>query len=785
MDSRERLRDEMIRVFSSIRVSIESSADRTMAFEILPNGVSDLQYCWLVVDALGENVRMEILNEFLNAQLAPYDEIFGYKDDMSSPVSSNSASGGFSISSPTPSNSENYNEIQYAERRFAWFKRIMRHIRENYDSVFPASWNVLLSLAINFIMKTKIHLAQALLSLKNGTSPTSSDATIQNIIKALHTSLRFEQEIIDHFNLQQYVPQELFEVEDSEFEEKLESVIEKINEKPSLAEGETAPKQETSYFLTSYTLIRGGISNAFDPFLTGYVQKEKQELEASILKACKEEDEEDAAAAQNSDSTETKSSSIISISLNNNNNVMVFTSSTTLFMSIKSALKRCQALSSDSAFLQLSKTLGECMRKYMMAIKSRLPLNLIENESATSTSSMSNLLNLNASSTTNTTLLSISLLKKIIHVINTCEYCNDVIPQLHTQVQQQLSASMTNKWRLKRLASKLKSTNPSKNKNDEDFETNLSSTLNEINFDEEADQYMDVVASALKALIRVMIDGNLDLVFKGMNSLPWGSIEMFNDESEYIHILNNTLLHLMPIIKSTLSPSYFINFCSKLATEILDKFLDIIFKQKKISEAGSQQLLLDTYNLKTILLVLPILAPGVKISGNMTASNISALTKGTSPIYLKLITTKINFIETNLKLLTTPDDILIERFKILWPDGKPADLQRLLALKGTTKKTNENMLGMSKMFNKTANMFSSSSTSSTISNSNESTSSNSQTTSSTGNTTTASSSLAGQTSPTPTSSTSSFLNATMKSFTQDLSSSARNTIGNLKWGSNK
>ena len=97
-------------------------------------------------------------------------------------------------------------------------------------------------------------------------------------------------------------------------------------------------------------------------------------------------------------------------------------------------------------------------------------------------------------------------------------------------------------------------------------------------------------------------------------------------------------------------------------------------KQKRISESGTQQLLLDTYNIKTMLLQLHHL--GLPQEQQRAA---------VPTMYLKLITSKISNIEVILKLIGTPGDMLLERFKIMWVEGTPADLVAIMTLQGIKK----------------------------------------------------------------------------------------------------
>lgn len=54
-------------------------------------------------------------------------------------------------------------------------------------------------------------------------------------------------------------------------------------------------------------------------------------------------------------------------------------------------------------------------------------------------------------------------------------------------------------------------------------------------------------------------------------------------------------------------------------------------------------------------------------------------------MYMKLVTSRVSLIETILKLIGLPDDILVDRFRVMWPDGNANDLQAVLSLRGLKK----------------------------------------------------------------------------------------------------
>jgi hypothetical protein len=121
------------------------------------------------------------------------------------------------------------------------------------------------------------------------------------------------------------------------------------------------------------------------------------------------------------------------------------------------------------------------------------------------------------------------------------------------------------------------------------------------------------------------------------------------------------------------------------------RFHDIITRQKVICEAGSQQLLLDTYNLKTLLLHLHTIHTDGKPVG---ASIASPGGKAHQPpaVYSKFVLSKAAQIETILKLVGTPSDMIIERFRIMWPEGRLDDLTSVMTLKGLKKAEQQTLL---------------------------------------------------------------------------------------------
>jgi hypothetical protein len=107
-------------------------------------------------------------------------------------------------------------------------------------------------------------------------------------------------------------------------------------------------------------------------------------------------------------------------------------------------------------------------------------------------------------------------------------------------------------------------------------------------------------------------------------------------------------------------------------------------RQKVISEAGSQQLLLDTYNLKTLLLHMHSLGEGAAGTGGKSTP--------APVVYSKFVLARASQIETVLKLVGTPPEVLVERFRIMWPEGRLEDLGAVMTLKGMRRQDQQALM---------------------------------------------------------------------------------------------
>jgi len=689
------LRKHVQRTFRDISQLLDTVAvgtDGTLPSVLaeLPGNMKHLSESCLVVDALGPTARRELLEEFVTHQLHPYD-------------------GLFAADKP-------HGTLDQVERRWAWFRRLLKAVDAKFSSVCPVHWRVPLRLCHEFAERTKVHLVAILTALE------SRDAMdVHALLKALQTTLRFEQEMATRFGVGSNgatattvsgVPSSASSASSSavstpspfpaavsasssssaavvaraenETEKRLKSQDKLMYVPTDHGAALDEDEIEAAFLRAAQESIAGGMSRVFDKFMGSYVLLERQNLEEMLQKLSQEED-----TASSGDDTGGAGTVYGN----------VYSSSTSMFVFIKNSIKRCTALSNGTTFLSLCKEFQRCLQQYCDMLRARCPtpITLLNsspffNIQATMgqmsigglPAAVGNSVVSGGGGTSQVTYrLPAGAETPLCYLINTGEYCAEVVPQLEGLIKQKMAPVLADR----------------------------------VDLSPEVDMFMDLVAHALKILVAGALD-RLEPSFRAMVATNWSGSNMVGEESPYIAQFGAVLVDAMTRIREALSSSYLTNFCSKLATEVLQKYLDVIMRQKRISESGSQQLLLDAYTIKTLLLQLHSLDASTAVhkgggggsgSGGGSGAGAAAAGPGASDagasgangtgkpaaapaMFVKLVTSKVGHIETILKLVGTPEGTFVERFKIMWPEGTAADLQALMQLKGMKKSDQQAML---------------------------------------------------------------------------------------------
>jgi len=119
----------------------------------------------LVVEALGSDVREELVQMVVGRELDSYRQIFGLATD-----------GG---------------KLETFSRRYAWIRRRVR-ANELTLSIFPPHWNVLSLLVSELCQLTRSHLSD-MLAARHG------DVEVQVLLQALQRTIEFEDELQERF----------------------------------------------------------------------------------------------------------------------------------------------------------------------------------------------------------------------------------------------------------------------------------------------------------------------------------------------------------------------------------------------------------------------------------------------------------------------------------------------------------------------------------------------------------------------------------------------------------
>lgn len=183
----------------------------------------------------------------------------------------------------------------------------------------------------------------------------------------------------------------------------------------------------------------------------------------------------------------------------------------------------------------------------------------------------------------------------------------------------------------------------------------------------EEDTFNSVINKGIDALLN-FLDYKEEFEFPNMLKIAWDRLERAGDASEYIRGVKISLEKHIKNVRSMLSEVYFIFYLNKVVILINNKFINYIYKTKKINEVGIQQLQLDIFEIRLDLI---------------------NLSKGENE---KAIMSFTNFVNKNfqknenlLKLLAMNKEKFVENFRNFYEDANNLEIEKILALKGLKK----------------------------------------------------------------------------------------------------
>jgi hypothetical protein len=377
----------------------------------------------------------------------------------------------------------------------------------------------------------------------------------------------------------------------------------------------------------------GVCSSAFDDYLAPYIELEQQSMDEQLVESLGDQ------------------------AVDARGELPVFTSSTNLFVYIKGSITRCTALTKGRAFFLLYQAFQEALQKYATVLSGKLPSASVASVGglAASVSSFGN-----KPESTSASSASYKIPPggetTVSNVISTCEYCADTVEALEDLIRDTI---------------------------DDDYKPRIDMT-------DQQEAFHDVIAKSVRVLVSGL-ENRIEGAMKEMSSINWSNFDMVGEESTYVRGIHEQIEPFVTAVRELVPSSYFRSFCDKFAMAFTNGYYDALIRLKRISEQGSQQLLLDVYNIKTLLMKLPVMERGANSSASPKKPGAAASTIAPA-MYTKMVTKQFRRIETLLKLVGTPNELLIDVFKVQWVGGSALDLQTVMTLKGMNRPAQAAML---------------------------------------------------------------------------------------------
>ena len=564
-----------------------------------------LSHACRVVDALDAHVRGELVSRICTREMSAYQQIFSTNEAPSA-------------------------KLEKTERRYAWMKKLLHRKRAFWD-VFPPTWQVTLTLCTAFCKITKAHVSEAL-------DAQMDDPDVANLLKALHCTLDFERELGELFasgGVGAGVGTAAFETlaasggkgrGGAEGEEGVEArdptEADRVRQKYEALRRERERERagsagEGADASSGRREGQGGpspfvasISSCFEPHLKCYVNLEERSLLETVDSLVKDE----TWAPESGENA-------------------VLSSSVQTFLHIKKSLKRCSALTTGQTLFDLSRAFQKVLRQYAGRLITRLP--------SSGQGGAGNAMGLGATvaqagpagSTDWHVRFAEGEEEVVCLVINTAEYCYETVEQLEASVSKKVDAPFRGK----------------------------------IDLSQAQDDFSAVITAALSTLV-VGLETRADAALVAMAKLEWADIDLVGDQSEYVNTFSEVLADFVPRLGALLSLNNFRFMCDKFTASFIPRFYRTVFRCKRLSDPGTQQLLLDAQAIRTLLLDLPSL-------GNHPLP----------PSYSRGVTQEMSKAENLLKVILSPPDAILSNFFALMPRNASVDIPRILELKGMTK----------------------------------------------------------------------------------------------------
>ena len=749
------LREGAVNLFREVGFQQQLQEEEEEEETTAPMVVGALSDACLVIDALGEKSRDDFVKEFIEDHLEEYESLFSpfpvkKKKTTEGERSSSSSGGGkggkttssmarsppgspaksfkkksmddtTSNSDTTTTSNNNPSALDQVEQRFAWYRSKLRSLQLKFTNVFPLHWNLYYHLTVSFLERTARHLkfilkkhsatvriapfnpnskegggdtnstlatpsmvmsasavTQAASKFGMNVNSTHGDAALSTadglsdgekavtaLLKALQKTILFEKEmsawLSRDFGTKFVDASEVVANEGMKGKKKKgddqggeEEALEFDEQGKAVAAGSAEGiriKYERRKRMGSGTGRQGGSGDGGPvPQLMGMASTIFDNYMSPYV-ALEERTMDEQLHAALADST-----------VDNRGAQPVFVSSTNLFIYMKNSITRCTALTKEKTFFLLQRSFQKKLKSYAKVLDKKLPQP--QTQIAAKMASLAN----SAQTTSAVYRIPPGQEVTVCHVIDTCEYCVDTVEALEDLIRDKIGSKYQDK----------------------------------IDMSEEQDVFQDVTAKSIRVLVSGL-EQRLDAPLKELSRTNWSLFDVVGEESFYVRTIQQTIHPFVTEVRQLIPSSYFRSFCDKFAMNFASTYYRTLTGLKRISEAGTQQLLLDVTTIKSLLLKLPVLEAEKKQGGATRHSNVnqSKSLSGASTIapamFTKMVNKEFRKLEVMLKLVGSPKDMLVDMFRAQWDSSidtslMATDFQTIMNLKGIPRNDHASML---------------------------------------------------------------------------------------------
>ncbi|KAJ5803544.1 uncharacterized protein N7503_005994 [Penicillium pulvis] len=301
------------------------------------------------------------------------------------------------------------------------------------------------------------------------------------------------------------------------------------------------------------------------------------------------------------------------------NSHIVISSSTELFTFYRHALQQCSKLSTGPSLAELAKVFAKYLDQYAQQV----------------------LLAYISERPTGHTPSKAPSIEDLVSVLNTADYCYTTCNQLEEKIKGRLDENLKQS----------------------------------VDLQSQADSFMGIASAAVRGLVR-QVEVELEPSWREMRNTPWSKIEAVSDQSSYVgDLLSRTKDKAAEILQLLHKQQYARAFSDHLVELVSSLFITNVFQCRPVAETGAEQMLLDSFTLKSGLTsLLPAPAPAG---------------------FVKRVNASFYKIETLLKTLQvrpSPPEALVQAYLIHIADRNNNNFRKILDIKGIRSRQEQNHL---------------------------------------------------------------------------------------------